>query len=852
MNWKKRLSLLALLSLLWIGLSAQEKNYSLDERDYSISDENYEFDETLHAYYKGMQTFILEQAAAPMPVKLKELLNIAKADNPHFTGKDITEIIRNYWKFEYLTRNPMPETHIDNARNEQLICVNGGFEDDFSGYKRYRSVFNDHHPKCRPTQNNLPLTWEFLVPIPATYPADYPFDFKITDQGLDPNVPASFGLDKVRFGEHAMMINEIKAYNSNSCGRGNFGIDRIVKAFTVDEDHEKFAVWFATVLQDPVGHIGANYNDKPFFNIQFYDAQDNLVDELCWDSTEDFFINHPTGQTSCGFESAVRIQPWTCTIFDFAGYQNQTLRMEIITADCGQSAHFGYAYVDGICDYCATIDISAPDLDCASLPYTVVGNVNILDSDVSNLQLISLEGILSGDDGSEIVTTITTYNSSSGTFFYSIPETHINSGVCYDFYAVGTFQNGIEPPFEIRSATLIQGEFNDFCADDFSTVRLNYAYELECIDIGHPRNITNDEYKITLDVITSGPDVEWEIIRNGWDVIASGMGNQTVMIGAYNYQDCDYFELHDPICDKRYFINIEYNCEGCINAFRICDHEIICDDNGTPGFPHDDLWSISWIVESESGVGTWRTVSPNVTGLYNQLTTIFMGELDNYGPTYTFRIYDPVTRCILRYDVEVPQGCKSCDFEYQVVVSDCKPNPCLLGGRDDYIFTFDLILPTVIDFCAPEVYIEIGDQDYLPLPYHITNTTTLTFGTFNVGAGPFTILVEDCLGCLTEFVIFPPNCHGGTGIGTGRGLEMEAQSFKIMPNPTSDLLNLNTPNLDEVYTLRLVNMMGQVVMKMKNISGDQQLDLSEIPVGVYHVVLSKESKIIWTEKVVKI
>jgi len=84
--------------------------------------------------------------------------------------------------------------------------------------------------------------------------------------------------------------------------------------------------------------------------------------------------------------------------------------------------------------------------------------------------------------------------------------------------------------------------------------------------------------------------------------------------------------------------------------------------------------------------------------------------------------------------------------------------------------------------------------------------------------------------------------------GTVSGIpENEANNFELYPNPNDgNTLNIS---LDGEYTLSIFNMIGQEIYRMDSHSGLQQLNLSKIQAGVYHVIIESD-KLILTKKLI--
>jgi len=58
-------------------------------------------------------------------------------------------------------------------------------------------------------------------------------------------------------------------------------------------------------------------------------------------------------------------------------------------------------------------------------------------------------------------------------------------------------------------------------------------------------------------------------------------------------------------------------------------------------------------------------------------------------------------------------------------------------------------------------------------------------------------------------------------------------NVNIYPSPTSNYLNLEGPKKD--YSLQILNIQGQLFNEMKNINGNQKIDVSFLPSGLYFI-----------------
>ena len=116
--------------------------------------------------------------------------------------------------------------------------------------------------------------------------------------------------------------------------------ERILLTMTVTEDINFFLLRYAVILNDP-GHMEF---EQPRFELRILD---------------EFGEPFPCGEYSVraaenipGFESCAgdwRVRPWTTAGFELQSYIGQTIQIEIMTTDCAQGGHAGYAYIDASC-----------------------------------------------------------------------------------------------------------------------------------------------------------------------------------------------------------------------------------------------------------------------------------------------------------------------------------------------------------------------------------------------------------------------------------------------------------------------------------------------------------------------
>jgi len=117
--------------------------------------------------------------------------------------------------------------------------------------------------------------------------------------------------------------------------------DRIAQTFMVSAANANFTYKYAVVFQEP-GHVPAH---QPSFVIEMFDSLNIAIP--CT------YYNVAAGQNIPGFMNAnngIIYKPWTNVTVDLTNYIGQLVTIRFTTYDCGLGGHFGYAYLDGICD----------------------------------------------------------------------------------------------------------------------------------------------------------------------------------------------------------------------------------------------------------------------------------------------------------------------------------------------------------------------------------------------------------------------------------------------------------------------------------------------------------------------
>ncbi len=117
--------------------------------------------------------------------------------------------------------------------------------------------------------------------------------------------------------------------------------DRIEQTFLVSPSNANFSYKYAVVFEDP-NHPA---NEQPFFQVDMIDSTNAAIP--CT------FYHVSAGAGIPGFfnssTAGVIYKPWSTVLVDLTPYIGQNVTIRFSTYDCSLGGHFGYAYIDGVC-----------------------------------------------------------------------------------------------------------------------------------------------------------------------------------------------------------------------------------------------------------------------------------------------------------------------------------------------------------------------------------------------------------------------------------------------------------------------------------------------------------------------
>lgn len=215
----------------------------------------------------------------------------------------------------------------------QTACGNGDFETDIATSTEWSGAYGSVPPSGNPNFSSFTAG---LAGGPLTAATSHQ---TWVAAGMDPIVP----INQVAPGgsTHAVRIgNAVNGYGS----------ELLAKTFTVTAANALINFSYALVFQDP-GHPP---HQQPSFWVRVVDSSGapltgvvdlgNGSDKAVADGNNPFFVKKPG--------TIVVYRDWSCAQIDLEDHIGKTVTIQFITEDCAQGAHYGYAYLDNVCEQC--------------------------------------------------------------------------------------------------------------------------------------------------------------------------------------------------------------------------------------------------------------------------------------------------------------------------------------------------------------------------------------------------------------------------------------------------------------------------------------------------------------------
>ena len=287
----------------------------------------------------------------------------------------------------------------------------------------------------------------------------------------------------------------------------------------------------------------------------------------------------------------------------------------------------------------------------------------------------------------------------------------------------------------------------------------NNVTNIQCDDNGTPSDPTDDTFTFSVIVTGSNTGAQWISTDPN---STSGSYDTPIDFGPYSIAggnlDFTIVDVDDSSCLTDVMVVAPSSCsDECMLSTQISN--ILCDENGTPNDPDDDVFSFDILVQGENtGAGYSADDPNNSVGAYGAMVT--MGPYPISNGNIDFTVTDNLdSSCSEDVQVIAPNPCSgTCSIGHNVANIECDDNGTPLNPSDD-TFTFEVTVNgsnTAINWNADDDNSTTGLYGEVTIfgPYPITD------GNLN-----FTITDEDDSSCTTDINVTAPDpCSGGCQI----------------------------------------------------------------------------------------
>lgn len=523
------------------------------------------------------------------------------------------------------------------------VCDNGGFENGFTGYSGSSGVFDEGSNSCNPMESGFSTVF-----TSASLPSG--LRFEIVSSGKDTLV----GIDKTRFGSKALLINNrygIPNGQHDSCWHST-EINKISKEFTVTQNNRVFSIWYAVVLENPSQHE----DDQPFFSITCDLSPES---DLCFDadvlSCEQEYID---SSEFCTYDS-IDVLDWSChRIIIPESEIGNIATLEILVADCAKGDHFGYAYIDGICENCVGGEqgsIRLFPIDTCDFDSTICGDYEL--PEICGLTWLLDSLIIPGYDIEDLE-----INHENQSFCFKLPSDNLTGDTCVNIMAKAVFNNGTLDANAVYSNTV------EIC-DQYYTPFINSIVTSGCNDNGTGDFLSDDYYYVDVQ-IQRAAGLSWAISQeldepypneSGERNLDSGTGNGTIRLGPFYIQEGSW-ELTIVVGDCVFnapIIPPNY-CPTCNDLSEVVIDNVQCNEM-------TDTWSFDLFVPGSGNYNLKYNGSAS-SGTRGQINTVsgisFDEECRNYEIAFG--------QCEASFTICPPKPCdEECDLDAYIESVSC-------------------------------------------------------------------------------------------------------------------------------------------------------------------------------------
>jgi len=140
---------------------------------------------------------------------------------------------------------------------------------------------------------------------------------------------------------------------SSRIGNTNGGFANLMKySFTVNNQNKHFKMRYAMVLNEGSHPAGNDpmvwfYMVKGNTHLPSFSSMGLYMNTIQYVEADP---NNPYFQRSPNFPQDIMYRDWECLEFDLSSYVGQEVTFVAISRDCTPGGHFGYVYIDGLCN----------------------------------------------------------------------------------------------------------------------------------------------------------------------------------------------------------------------------------------------------------------------------------------------------------------------------------------------------------------------------------------------------------------------------------------------------------------------------------------------------------------------
>ncbi len=705
-----------------------------------------------------------------------------------------------------------------------LICDNGGFEQDYLFYTGQVSNFNQGggSATCSPvTANGQPCVFTNNI-MPDLH------RFFITPSGIDPVVNVS----KTRFGSKSFMLN---SYCSNQGDCNHQGdINRLKKRFLVTDENRDFTVWYSAILENPGAHSGR----QPFFSIRCDLA---ISDDLCFDG-----LNFQANEVHRGLIDGCNIYDRLCFLeTDIVKYTDwachrihipkemvgEFATLDITAADCGQNGgHFGYVYIDGICESCDGGSYGAGTL----LPKTdmIVSCVGDSITIKGNYTLPTIYGVYTILDGIT-VPGFTIYgmniNPTSKTFSFRIVKSDFQSPNpdCRDVIAYLDFKNSSGDHLPLVPTNSLE-----ICLDDFVIPEVDITIG-GCNRNDPSNNIYSDDYYYVNFDIDNADNIHWTLERQIDDQLPGETGRY--FLNTNGYGNVNYNLGPFLIQEGSWILILNYN--HCSDTFQIVPPDYC---SGCPGLAKAKIFDIDCTLGNNWSYKIMIPPNPNVQNEYYKIN----GNNYNFGVPNTIPVLANGDFCE-EVNVEYWIGAqKFCTAKFDI----CPPRKCA-DNEGCYLEAYLKKLNCINNGVSYSIELNVKGASSPCFKAFDNAGILINSGSFSNPLGNYsqdiTLKLYTCglsFGCNCTTNCYkllkirrPMDCNRSDfgGGASSRTNEVVQGDLTILPNPVSADEFVIKSKL-KITSFDIINVSGKIMYSGSFEGKEQKVNL-KLPTGVYIV-----------------